>query len=185
VGEYPNTLTTIAARAAEMCLNLDFPVVVFFCPWASEYRASSRRDREKRCLLDLVCSIIRHMVDLLPVEFETERNIGPDTFTKFLQGNDILSNWGVAVELLTSLAALIRVPFFVFLDGLEHLEGTAVQAYFASLLGVIMSFATMGVGDGKFVKILLTTSGNSKTVTRTADRLPRGCLEFMDLDEGC
>jgi len=99
------------------------------------------------------------MVDLLPVEFETERNIGPDTVTKFLQGNDILSNWGVAVELLTSLSALIRVPFFVILDGLEHLEGTAVQAYFASLLRVIMSFATMGVGDGKFVKILLTTSG--------------------------
>ena len=167
-GEYPTSLSDIAAGIVEIALELRIPVLVFFCDWPDEYPGTTIANQERKCFADLICSLIRQLIQVLP-----EEQIGWNKFSKG-QFQALVSLCGeldtvAAVKLFHDLLQCAPTLLFIVLDGLEHLQDTEDTSVseemmrLTELLGNFMQGGQQEISD-RVVKLLLTTSGDCEAV---------------------
>jgi len=194
--EYPNPVSAIAVGFVKTCFEFDFPFVAFFCCWPVDYSGSSKQEKQEHCLLDMVCSIIRQLVDQLPPELETELDLGRNRFAE-LQ-TDFLKKWTQAMGLVEDLLALISTPLFIVIDGLEHLdytsEGTRLRV--TEIASILVSSceraasAEMGnahtsgysTSGHRFVKVLFSTGENCQTLVNAWKASSKVAFDIGEVD---
>lgn len=166
--EYPNSLSVMAATFVDLTLSLQTPVAALFCSWPADCPGESQQEKEHRCLVDMVCSLIRQLVDLLPLEVETEFDLEKEQWLE-LEHFDDIRPWNVALEILEKLLKLVQSPLFLVIDGIEHMDDTSVTASVKEFLSVLSKVVTQDQKESNpngetVVKILFTTAGDCRSL---------------------
>ncbi|KAL2194965.1 hypothetical protein P885DRAFT_79864 [Corynascus similis CBS 632.67] len=173
--ERPNLLRSSAAQYASLARQHGIPTVSYFCRLSAEPPPPrSNRTRESVELCALLYTVIRQVIDLLPVEFAVpagDMDLGEERFAR-LDGT--LRTWGQAIRLLSNLVACLQVPQLLFvLDGINLLEddfdvATTARVYelVRALTGLVDDDSPGVVHHEIIVKVLFTTAGSSTVLCR-------------------
>lgn len=159
---YPSPMSTIAANVIDTTTELGIPALAFFCRWPYDYNGECKQEGERGCLNDLTCSLIRQLINLLPIHLETNADLSESRFAVI---KDMIGGWGMALELLTDLLEFSPPLLFIIIDGIDHLDYTSVTENLAGLLRVIQTaFIKSKANAGpqnQIIKLLFTTAGGS------------------------
>ncbi|ELQ34945.1 hypothetical protein OOU_Y34scaffold00737g4 [Pyricularia oryzae Y34] len=123
------------------------PTASYFCELRRDGRG--RLSAEVRGALALAYALIRQMVELLLVEFETAVDMSAGRLAR-LDGTT--GTWQEVVVLMGDLLGLMPATFFCVVDGLQWLDGRDSERYLADVVGVLRR---------RGVKVLYTTTGRS------------------------
>src|SRR2546429_673233 len=64
---YPSAMSTIATNVIDTTTELRVPALAFFCRWPYDYNDGCIQQGERDCLTDLSSSLIRQLINLLPI----------------------------------------------------------------------------------------------------------------------
>jgi hypothetical protein len=186
---YPSPLSVVCANFVEMAVDMHLSVCAFFCSWPADYTGGSAEEKEYGCVLDLLYSLLRQVIDLLPPQFEVE--VACDLSSeRLLALHDPGSKkaWSAGLGILKGLLSCIPQPTLIVLDGIEHLDQTSVTdlaaEVFRTLGDVIskkMSEYNSSGGSASMskhpLKVLLTTAGDCDTLSALQGYMEEGCFE--------
>uniref|UniRef100_L7JF66 Uncharacterized protein n=1 Tax=Pyricularia oryzae (strain P131) TaxID=1143193 RepID=L7JF66_PYRO1 len=142
-----NPLTRLAAAFVDLADRSAIPTASYFCELRRDGRG--RLSAEVRGALALAYALIRQMVELLLVEFETAVDMSAGRLAR-LDGTT--GTWQEVVVLMGDLLGLMPATFFCVVDGLQWLDGRDSERYLADVVGVLRR---------RGVKVLYTTTGRS------------------------
>ncbi|TLS28201.1 hypothetical protein PpBr36_00037 [Pyricularia pennisetigena] len=143
-----NPLSGLAAAFVDLAAKSGIPTASYFC----ELRRGGRPEhgsREVQGARALAYALIRQMVELLLVEFETAADLSARRLAR-LDGTT--ETWAEVVALMGDLLGLMPQTFFCVVDGLQWLDGSESEQYLADLVGLL---------HARGVKVLYTTTGRS------------------------
>ncbi|KAI6409276.1 hypothetical protein MCOR23_000963 [Pyricularia oryzae] len=142
-----NPLTRLAAAFVELADRSAIPTASYFCELRRDGRG--RLSAEVQGALALAYALIRQMVELLLVEFETAVDVSAGRLAR-LDGTT--GTWEEVVVLMGDLLSLMPPTFFCVVDGLQWLDGRDSERYLADVVGLLRR---------RGVKVLYTTTGRS------------------------
>ena len=156
----PST-TAIAVKVVTSAQSLDIPVICYLCsPLKSCIHDD---DLAAETVVDLVYSLIRQIIYLLPSDFESSANLTKNRFSKLDGENESL---GTALALLKPLLDLTPKTLLVVIDGLEHLDDSIAEEDVDYVLQILLESVTSSASgrDQRLLKTLFTTAGNCNTL---------------------
>ena len=159
MGESMTTL--IAAKYAASAAKANIPVVSFVCK-LSRSKDLNDRTPEAEGLISLVYGLIRQLINLLPLVFESKKQLDLETFER-LDGT--LKTWPLAIAVLKALLDSSPSVLLCVIDGFELLEDPSTQKYLVNLIDALCGHN--GNSDDRkstkrTLKILFTTAGRSR-----------------------
>ncbi|TLD11884.1 hypothetical protein PspLS_11307 [Pyricularia sp. CBS 133598] len=146
-----NPLSRLAATFVDLAGGSGIPTASYFC----ELRRGGSGEPQERPIpevqgaLALAYALVRQMVELLLVKFETEVDMSARRLAR-LDGTT--GTWGEVVVLMGELLSLMPKTFFCVVDGLQWLDGRESDRYLADVVGLLYA---------RGVKVLYTTTGRS------------------------
>ena len=161
----PRATSSLAAAVATKALEVGMPLLCFFCDCTSateDVEAGgflSPEDRDniyESAVINLVYSLIRQTINLLPNRFETNVKFSKSGFAKLDGG---LETWQDAIKILEKLMKLAPQGMVAVIDGLEQLDQTDYHDCVEEVLAVLLKYSSPEFSDERTFKILLTTVG--------------------------
>jgi hypothetical protein len=186
--DYPSPLSVVAANIVEMATNMQLPVCAFFCSWPADYPGKDLQEKEAACVVDLLYSLIRQLVDLLPSEFECQHNSDPKLERlPNLDGLEDPEVWTTSIDMLRNILSSIQQPVLIILDGIEHLDQTSVSDLANEVLGTLGEAVTNKISEignlkedkstSKYaLKALVTTAGDCNTLLDLEENMTEACF---------
>ena len=159
---YPSSTSAIAAKVINTALELKIPLLCFFCniPEEDEETMDNEEDipsREEATVIDLLYSLIRQAIELLPRQISTKSNL---TKSRFAHLDGTLETFDEALDILADLLFLILDTFLIIIDGIEQLDDTSVDDTVTEILEQLQETTLRDSSKPKkAVKILYTTAG--------------------------
>ncbi|KAL9118431.1 MAG: hypothetical protein Q9187_005026 [Circinaria calcarea] len=159
---YPSSTSAIAAKVINTALELKIPLLCFFCniPEEDEETTDNEEDttsREEATVIDLLYTLIRQAIELLPRQISTESHLTKSRFTR-LDGT--FETFDEAFDILTDLLYLIPDTFLIIIDGIEQLDDIHVDEKVTDILELLRKVTLQESSKPKkVVKILYTTAG--------------------------
>lgn len=178
--EYPASNTFVSATIVNFAKTVKIPVLAFFCGWPWNcYEGRDLEEKTRKCQIDILSTLIRQAIDQLPLEFETTHDMSQKRFAS-LQGP---GGWKKASLLFGELLQLCPRPMFIIMDGLDHLiASNECLECFNSTLKVLKSAIAGSMStqnkENRAIKLLLTTSADSKPIQNTLEGLSPSLIEF-------
>ena len=125
---------------------------------------------EQDSIFNVLYSLIRQMISLLPEQFASAVDFSPEQFGLL---NNQLKSWEAGLAVFNGLLKLVPPLLLLIIDGIDHLDYLTVGAsYMDSLLRLLQQHVW---GDGeqepkKTLKILFTTAGNCAALNNLQER---------------
>ncbi|PVH75852.1 hypothetical protein DL98DRAFT_643162 [Cadophora sp. DSE1049] len=178
-GQSSNTpvTTSIAANYTSFAKSCKIPVISFFCELAA--KKPPQKTREEAGIISLAYAIIRQLIELLPVDFVSEIDFGPERY-KILDGT--LNSWTETMKVLNDLLDLKPLYLFCVIDGFQWLDDSSTEKLLDSLLDVLHEHTSGRDTENskpstQRLKILFTTAGKSRCLL---NKLSNGELVIVD-----
>ena len=195
----PSTTSSVAGNVASMAIAAKLPVLCFFCD-LSDYRvAGSGRDNtdsedeeddkednevdkpEVLALMDLVYSLIRQSIDLLPTQVTTRSDFSKSSFARL---NGSLKSFDKALNIIQNLIPLAPKALMIIIDGIEQFDDTNEEDSINNLLELLQEMMietlSMEKKNRQTIKILYTTAGPCDPL----ESLDEEYLENIEAEEG-
>ncbi|KAK4540420.1 hypothetical protein LTR36_009277 [Oleoguttula mirabilis] len=155
--------TYIAATVVSLALGAPFQTISYFCSIPPRAEVPEGRAPETIGLCELMASLVRQSVALLPDELPAQLpDFGAYRF-ELLDGT--LRTWDAMLGLFDDLLLLAPPAMLIVLDGLQWLDGQYTTLRVQELLSVIRRHVdrppTSALGG---MKLLLTTAGHAREV---------------------
>ncbi|MCJ1383219.1 hypothetical protein MMC17_006332 [Xylographa soralifera] len=173
----PSPMTTVASQYVSFASQSRLPVISYFCELPRGERLRKGNTPEAQSLVAVIYALIRQVVELLPMEFESRLDLGEERFA-MLDGS--LKTWKQTLSLLGDLFCEIRSVLFCVVDGWQWLDDRSTNESLAQFLRLLRG----GIGaesSGFKLKVLLTTAGRSHCLL---ENLSRTALVLADQIEG-
>ena len=170
---YPSSTSAIAAKIVNTALDVKIPLLCFFCniPEEDEELMNDEDDtpsKDAAAVIDLLYSLIRQAIELLPRQISTKSNL---TKPRFALLDGTLDTFDEALNILADLLLLVPSTLLIIIDGIEQLDDTDVDENITDILELLQGTTVQDVsGSEKVVKVLYTTAG------------PCGALDGLDDD---
>lgn len=170
----PSSTSVLAAQYVSRAARTKIPFIVHFCSLLRE-PIKSTMTLEACALISLTYSLIRQLVELVPLELPLE---APSlTSERFSSLDGSLGSWSEAMRTLEDLLSLAPPLFFILIDGIQWLDDKStdkhLQEFFALLRRVSETTSTSSkdtVQRQRTIKILFTTTGASRALTPNLSR---------------
>jgi hypothetical protein len=156
---YPTSTTAIAVKVVTSAQALQVPVICYLCHPNSN--CGQDDDAAESVVMDLIYSMIRQLIYLLPRDVHSSANLGK---TRFSRLNGEISSFWRAMKLLYSLIDLAPKTLLIVIDGLEQLDDSVVAEEVEEMLEFlqeVVSESSSG-SEKRLLKILFTTAGPSE-----------------------
>ena len=178
---YPSSTSTIAGKVVSVALALKLPVLCFFCDLENYQEDKDDDYTGPAAVIDLVYSLIRQTIDLLPAQVTTKCDLSKSRFAK-LDGS--LDSFDKALHILRNLLPLAPSKMLVVVDGIEQLDDTDVKSHINDVLEELQENMIQTLKgkkkDKRMLKILYTTAGPCVTL----ETLNTKYLEIVEAEEG-
>jgi hypothetical protein len=171
---YPSNLSSIAAALINAADEAAIPTLHLFLDWPSDERFS---------IFNMLYSLIRQIISLLPGQFVSPVDFSPEKFGKL---NSQMESWEAGLTALSGLLDLAPPLLLIIIDGIDHLDYLSIGSHYVASLLQLLQRHIWGDGDQerkKTLKILFTTAGNcaglngleerSLTIIRITESQPR------------
>lgn len=152
----------IAASVIKSALNIGIPLVHVFCDWPGK--------NEEKAVVNILYSMIRQLVDILPLKVETSSDFSAARFSN-LDGS--FQTWDEALSICAELFIEVPSPLLVVIDGIEHVSLGTSRKNIESLLGVLnahISRVSEQDKSPKIFKVLFTTTRNCAALNRLGNK---------------
>ena len=173
---YPSSNSKVAATVAAQASQAGIPLLGFFCdcrdpredPTKDKYISKTERAAFKETVvINLIYSLIRQVISILPNRIETRTKFSKAAFSK-LDGT--LYTWDDALKILKRLMKLMPRVVLVVIDGVEQLDQSDNGEYVDDILSLLLSYIDNDEGgDGRIFKILFTTAGACSALEKYDD----------------
>lgn len=148
--DFDNPLSMMAATTIALAAQTKLPIVSYFCELRRGEKIRPGNDtREAQAGLSLVYALTRQLMELLPLEFQSDVDLSRHRLAS-LDGS--LGTWSAAVSLLIDISNLMPGPVLCIIDGFHWLCDRSTDRYLSDLLKVLR---------GVKWKVLLFTTGRS------------------------
>jgi hypothetical protein len=169
---YPSASSFLAASIVNSSDDLNIPLLQLFCDWPGK--------AEEKALINMIYSLIRQLIEILPSSIESPANLSPERF-QALDGS--VKTWDEALSIVSELLNEAPPLLLVVIDGIEHLDYLDIgEQYTKSLLQLLQSHLRRVKDEGenkKTFKVLFTTAGNCAGLNGLDD----GLLEIVKATE--
>jgi hypothetical protein len=158
---YPSSLSSIAAALINAADEAAIPTLHLFLDWPSDERLS---------IFNLLYSLIRQIISLIPEQFASPDDFSPEEFGKL---NSQLESWEAGLAVLNGLIDLAPPLLLIIIDGIDHLDYLSIGSHYLDGLLRMLQRHVWGDGDQepkKTLKILFTTAGNCATLNGLDER---------------
>lgn len=148
---YPSNLSPIAAALINAADEAAIPTLHLFLDWPSNERVS---------IFNLLYSLIRQLISLLPEQFVSPVDFSLEEFGKL---NSQMESWEARLVVLSGLLDLAPPLLLIIIDGIEHLDYLSIGSHYVDSLVRLLQRHVWGDGNHeprKTLKILFTTAGN-------------------------
>jgi hypothetical protein len=172
--QYPSKLSPIAAALVNAADEAAILTLHLFLDWPSNERSS---------IFNMLYSLIRQIISLLPEQFVSPADFSPEKFGKL---NSQMESWEAGLAVLSGLLELAPPLLLIIIDGIDHLDYLSIGPHYVGSLLRLLQRHVWGDGDQepkKTLKIVFTTAGNCAalngleerglTIIRTAESQPR------------
>ncbi|KAG9242577.1 hypothetical protein BJ878DRAFT_162933 [Calycina marina] len=152
----PESSKLIAAAVAMRALEVGMPALCFFCDCTPELPMSpeSRNAFYESMVVNLMYSLIRQLIDLLPNRFETKLEFTRSTFAKL---DGAFDTWPRAKQVLDKLMKLAPQGMLAVIDGLDQLDLPEYHDCVEDILEILLRYTDQEHNKKRALKILLTT----------------------------
>jgi hypothetical protein len=158
---YPSNLSSIAAALINAADEAAIPTLHLFLDWPSD---------ERFPIFNLLYSLIRQIISLLPEQFVSPVDFSPEKFEKL---NSQMESWEAGLAVLSGLLDLAPPLLLIIIDGIDHLDYLSVGSREVGNLLRLLQRHVWDDGDQepkKTLKILFTTAGNCATLNWLDER---------------
>jgi hypothetical protein len=159
---YPSSTSMIAASIIKSATNIGIPLVQIFCDWPGK--------NEEKVIVNILYSMIRQLVDILPPKVETRSDFSAARFGNF---DGSFQTWDKALSICAELFLEVPSPLLVVIDGIEHVSLGSSREKVESLLGVLnahISRVSEQDKSPKLFKVLFTTAGNCAALNKLGNK---------------
>jgi hypothetical protein len=159
---YPSSTSMIAASVVKSAIDISIPLVHIFCDWPGK--------NEEKVIVNILYSMIRQLVDILPPNVETCSDFSTARFGS-LDGS--FKIWDEALSICAELFIEVPSPLLVVIDGIEHVGLGTSKKYIEGLLGVLNAHifkVSEHDKSPKVFKVLFTTAGNCASLNRLGNK---------------
>jgi hypothetical protein len=163
--ETKNTSITskLARSVAKGFSDLKLPTVYLFCGWASK--------SGENWMISTIYRLIKHLAEHLDV---AEGEYLDFDYARFQELDGSLQTWDEALSTVSSLLDYAPPSLYLIIDGIERLENIdGNEKYASSLLRLLLDRIAREVlrnGNGKHLKVLLTTAGSISSLNQLDDK---------------
>jgi hypothetical protein len=165
--ETKNTSITskVACSVAKVLSDLNLPTVYLCCGWASK--------SGENWMISTIYRLIKHLAEHLDV---VEGEYLDFDYIRIQELDGTLKTWDGALSIFSSLLDYAPPSLYVIIDGIERLENMdGNEKYVSSLLRLLLDRVTRevlrnGNGNGKHLKVLLTTTGSISSLNQLDDK---------------
>ena len=171
---YPSIVSPIAAAVVNAADEAAILTLHLFLDWPSNERSS---------IFDILYSLIRQMISVLPDQFVSPADFSPENFGRL---NSQMESWEAGLAVLSGLLDLAPPLLLIIIDGIDHLDYLSIGLHYLRSLLQLLQRYVWGNEDQepkKTLKIFFTTAGNCATlngleerglkVIRTTEKQPR------------
>lgn len=164
-GLEPPPMKVLASMCVDFATNAKLPAISYFCSLPQPEVLRGGNTREVQELISLTYALIRQLIELLPVQFSSERDFTQERLS-LLEGTS--KSWSDAIGLLQDLVDTVSKPLFCIVDGFQILDDWSTESWIGDLVKVLRVSESKGENNGNF-KVLITTTGKSKTLIKLLD----------------
>lgn len=148
----------LAAQFIDFASVSNVPVISYFCELRRGERLRGGNSPEIQGFVALVYSLLRQMIELLHMEFETSRDFYKEHFAE-LDGT--LATWGVFKGLFRDVQSVLPGKMYCVIDGVQWLDDSSTSICMTELVALLRL---------ENFKVLFTTSGSSRSLLETLER---------------
>lgn len=152
-------LSLTSLRVYDLAMQAEIPCVSFFCKRKYAFTSASATT-SGATLVALLYTITDQLINLLPPTFESTPRLRLDTLEASDSDSDASTAVSAALDLIEKLLPRSPPTVTFVLDGLELIHKATEVPHLVRLIELLKRAG----GDGKVVKILLTTNGNSRAL---------------------
>jgi hypothetical protein len=159
---YPSSTSMVAASVVKSAIDINIPLVHIFCDWPGK--------NEEKVIVNILYSIIRQLVNILPSKVETCSDFSTIRFGN-LDGS--FQTWDEALSICAELFIEVPSPLLVVVDGIEHVGLGSCKKNIEGLLSVLSAhISRLSEHDKspKVFKVLFTTAGNCASLNRLGNK---------------
>ncbi|OQO11119.1 hypothetical protein B0A48_05374 [Cryoendolithus antarcticus] len=167
-----STMTKVAVSFVDFAEKTRLPVVSYFCQLPEGSERQSGMGREVQELISLVYSLIRQLIQWLPLRPQDPINLSIANLEQ-LDGTD--GSLNLALDIVRNLMAEIDTILFVVIDGLQWLDDHDTDKPLTRFIETLLNISE----PENRIKVLLTTTGKSRALL---DVLPDE--QYLLADEG-
>nr|OQO28392.1 hypothetical protein B0A51_04885 [Rachicladosporium sp. CCFEE 5018] len=167
-----STTTKVAVSFVDFAEKTRLPVVSYFCKLPEGTERRSGMGREVQELVSLVYSLIRQLIQCLPLRPQDPINLSIADLEE-LDGTD--GSLTLALDVVRDLMAEIDTILFVVIDGLQWVDDRDIDKPLTRFIETLLNIS----GSENRIKVLLTTTGKSRALL---DVLPEE--QYLLADEG-
>ncbi|KAJ4290404.1 hypothetical protein N0V90_010620 [Kalmusia sp. IMI 367209] len=158
-GDELNSPTTLlAAKFIDFASVSHVPVASYFCELRRKEKLYGDNSPETQGLISLGYSLLRQMIELVPMEFESSKDFSKDRFEE-LDGT--LRTWSSFKELFRDTQSVLLTRLYCVIDGLQWLDDSGTSRYLAEFVEILRH---------EKLKVLFTTSGPSRCLLECLSR---------------
>jgi hypothetical protein len=192
--KYPNAISNVAANFVQTAVDLRLPICGFFCRWPTDYPSDAISEKACACVVDLLCSLIRQAIELLPSQIDTKPHdiLSMENF-QVLEHPEQEGAWSMALNIFRNILIRQHAPLFIVLDGIEHLDDTYAAGPMADILSVDADVVIeqtsrssnspqrLDTESRQPLNVLFTTAGDCDTLSGIQMSLNEQCFERVVL----
>ncbi|KAJ4355595.1 uncharacterized protein N0V89_003615 [Didymosphaeria variabile] len=148
----------LAAQFIDFASVSKVPVISYFCEIRRREKLRGNNSPEVQGFVSLVYGLLRQMIELLPMEFETSRDFSKERFAE-LDGT--LLTWGVFKGLFRDVQSVLPGKVYCVIDGVQWLDDSSTSICMTELVDLLRL---------ENLKVLFTTSGSSRSLLENLER---------------
>jgi hypothetical protein len=158
---YPSNLSPIAAALVNAADEAAIPILHLFLDWPSN---------EESSIFNLLYSLIRQLISLLPEQFISPADFSPKQFEYLTSHTE---SWDSGLSILSDLLDLAPPLSLLIIDGVDHLDYLKIGTKYLDNLLRLLQQHVWGSGEQepkKTLKLLFTTAGSCAALNGLEER---------------
>lgn len=156
--EYNSPESFLAAKFVEFASSSKVPVISYFCELRRGEDLHEDNTPEVQGVISLAYSLLRQMIELVPMEFESSSDFSRETFEE-LDGT--LLTWAAFKSLFRDVQSILPGKLYCVVDGVQWFDDSSTLMCMEELVDLLRHDS---------LKVLFTTSGMSRQLLGSLQR---------------
>lgn len=148
--DFLSPMSKLSAQLLALSSDSNVLTISYFCELRRGEHLLDQNTSEQQALLALVYSLLRQMIELLPIEIETSVNLSRERLQKM---DGTMRTWKNLLQLFKDVQSLLHRKTHCVVDGFQWLDDAETSEYMSELVATLQH---------ENFKVVFTTSGMSR-----------------------